>query len=94
MTKKMLEIYQKMQGKLAEVDKLSGENDTEKAASILDELDALQKEFELCERSFKAEKSLALIGSEMEPPESEKAKSTGFDVIAKILRKENLDETE
>ncbi|MEG0035572.1 MAG: phage major capsid protein [Oscillospiraceae bacterium] len=94
MTKKMLEIYQKMQGKLSEFDKLSGENDTEKAVSILDELDALQKEYDLCERSFKAEKHLALLGSEMEPPESEKAKSSGFDVIAKILRKENLDETE
>ncbi|MEG2527165.1 MAG: hypothetical protein RSA62_08090, partial [Oscillospiraceae bacterium] len=75
MTKKMLEIYQKMQGKLSEFDKLSGENDTEKAVSILDELDALQKEYDICERSFKAEKHLALLGSELVPPESEKAKS-------------------
>jgi hypothetical protein len=44
LNKKMREIYLKMQGKLAEIKKL-GDGDAEKVAGLLDELDALKKEY-------------------------------------------------
>lgn len=83
MNKKMREILSKIQAKTAEAKGYTdGENkDVEKATAIMDEVDALRKEFELEKRIFEAEKD------ENAPGEDEvetKAKEKAVDAIAKF----------
>lgn len=95
MNKKMREIYLKMQGKLAEIKQL-GDGDTEKIAGLLDELDGLEKEFELAKRLYETEKKYAENGAGEQGEEGNKPtnKATGFGVISKLLRGTALDDDE
>lgn len=78
MTKKMREIQNKMQAKAAEAEALTkGENpDLEKAAQLLDEVDALEKEFKTLERVEKAKKAGAY---DEDPEQKEKGQEAGKD---------------
>jgi len=67
----MREIYLKMQGKLAEIKKL-GDGDAEKVAGLLDELDALEKEFELAKRLYETETKYVEKGAEEQDEEDNK----------------------
>ncbi|WP_373737173.1 phage major capsid protein [Jeotgalibaca porci] len=98
MNKKMRELLAKMEQKrLATKEFTDGDNkDLEKAASILDEIDELQKEFDVEKRLFEAEKS------ENEPndktvEDTQKADDTdvdGFAVIAKAATGKRMSEAE
>lgn len=75
MTKKMRELQRQMQAKAQEAENLTkGENVTEediqKATTLLDEVDALQKQFETLERVEKAQKSG--VPTEDDPAEQKK----------------------
>ena len=94
MNKKMREIYAKMQAKLAEL-KNFGDEDTEKAATALDELDNLQKQYELEERKYNAEKAFAGKNfSSTEEIEEKADNATGFGVLSKMLRGQPLSDDE
>lgn len=83
MTKKMREIQNKMQKKAAEAEALtSGETvspeDLQKAAGLMDEVDALEKEFKTLERVEKAKKAGAY---DEDPEQKEKGQEVGKDAI-------------
>lgn len=59
MTKRMREIQAEILKKSAEATSLLDNKDLDKAAAVLDEIDALQKEFDLAERAEKLNKSAA-----------------------------------
>ena len=90
MNKKMRDIQAKIQAKLKEVKDLTeGENkDLEKAAALLDEIDELDKEYNIEERKLKANKAAV--------PEAPAAtgKANGFAIIAKMLGKKHLNDEE
>lgn len=94
MNKKMREIRAVMNGKLLELKALSGEDRNEKAAALLDELDQLEKDFNLEKRIYESEKLLALEGAEGEQQEQQADSSSGFSAMAKMLRHQPLSETE
>lgn len=87
MNKKMREILAKIQAKTAEAKSfMEGENkDLEKATSIMDEVDALQKEYETEKRIYEMEK---LSGSQGATAmvESEEQKETKEDEVAKFAK--------
>lgn len=81
MTKKMRELQNKMQAKAAEAEALTnGDNvtaeDIQKANAIMDEVDALEKEFKTLERVEKAQKAGAY---DEDPEQKEKGKEAGKD---------------
>lgn len=91
MTKKMRELQTKIAQKAEEAKALlEGETkDLEKAEAVLDEIDALQKEFDIEERLEKANK--AGVPTE---PQPQTGKASGFKAMAKILAKKFLNDEE
>lgn len=63
MTKRMREIQAEILKKSAEANSLLENKDLEKAEAVLNEIDALQKEFDLAERAEKLNKSQVTTGS-------------------------------
>lgn len=89
MNQKMRDILTKIEEKQNIAKSHFEAGETEKAKVALDESDALQKEFEVAKRLFEAEKAKVPDT----PPAAEK-KADGFGVIAKMLRKQSLSDTE
>ena len=93
MNKKMRELQNLIMQKTKEAqDILAGDNkDLEKAEALMDEIDALQKEFELEARLEKANKA-GVPETPAEVPGQEKV--SGFKAMAKMLTKRNLNDEE
>jgi HK97 family phage major capsid protein len=93
MTKKMRELQAKMLEKIAAAKALmDGETkDLEKAAAIMDEVDALQKEFDLEAKIDKAYKSEVPTDEPEQPAEKS---ADGFKTIAKMVNKKRLNDSE
>lgn len=91
MNKKMRELLALIQQKATEAKSLmEGENkDLEKAEALLDEVDALQKEFDLLERIEKTAK-----GSVPEDTGKPAGKTTGLKAMLKVLTRKPLDDEE
>ncbi len=97
MNKKQREIYEKMQAKLKEVETLSVDAaNAEAVTKLLDDLDALQKDYDAEGKIYAVQKRFAGLTSaeQTETPASEKSGVTGFGVIAKMLRGQTLSEDE
>lgn len=96
MNKKMRMLRAKMSEKLEAVKSLNAATDKEAVAKLMDEFDALEKEFNIEQRIYNASKGFAEDHAEDEGLDSTGADkaSTGFAVIAKMLRGQGLDETE
>ena len=90
MTKQMRELQAKILQKAEEAKSLmDGENkDLDKAAALLDEVDALQKEFDIAERLEKAAK--AGVPDKTETPE----KAHGLKAMIKFITKKSLNDEE
>lgn len=91
MNKRMREIQNKIKALNNEAQgyMVEGEGrDLDKAATLLDQVDELQKEFDLLERSEKAEK--AAVPADAEPA----GKVNGFTLIAKMMHRKSLNDTE
>ena len=93
MNKKMREILAKIQAKTAEAKAfMEGENkDIEKANGLMDEVDALQKEFDTEKRLYEAEKASGAVSATttVEDPAQtpeDKTAVTGEGMIAKQVR--------
>lgn len=92
MNKKMREIMAQIQVKTAEAKKYQSgdgvEKDLEKAGQLMDEVDALHKEYDLEKRIYEAEKDQGM--GEADPHsgsgEGEEKKFTGEEIIAKEVR--------
>lgn len=87
MTKKMRELQNKMQQKAAEAEALTkGETvspeDLQKAAGLMDEVDALEKEFKTLERIEKAQKEAGVPG---EDPAEQKKGDQGEDKVKAFI---------
>lgn len=90
MNKKMREIMATIQAKTAEAQKyMSGadgvEKDVDKASAIMDEVDALRKEYETEKRIFEAGKDQGIDGADPHTPDENKT-LTGEQIIAKEVR--------
>lgn len=96
MNKKMRELLTKIQQKRDSAKGfLDGESkDIAKAQAILDEVDEMEKEFNVEKRLFEAEKAENQPGSEELDQASIKNAIDGFTVIAKQLMKKPMDEKE
>lgn len=94
MNKKMRELLAKIEQKrLIAKGYMDGETkDLEKAATALDEIDSLQKEFDLEKRMFEAEKDN--VDDEEIHKEIDNKKASGFKTITKLLTKKALNDTE
>ena len=90
MTKQMRELQAKILQKAEEAKGfMEGENkDLDKAAALLDEVDALQKEFDIAERLEKAAK--AGVPEDNKPA----SKVSGLKAMIKILTRKSLDDEE
>lgn len=87
MTKKMRELQNKMQAKAAEAEALTkGENvsaeDYQKAAGLMDEVDAMEKEFKTLERIEKAQKE---AGVPDEGPAEQKKAAKGEEAVKAFI---------
>ena len=94
MTKRMRELQAEILQKSKDADTyLNGETkDLEKAKACLDEIDQMQEELDLLDRAQKSAK-----GTVPEDPKGvgeQQKKANGFDLIAKLMHKKPLDETE
>jgi len=91
MTKRMRELQNLIMQKSEEVKSfLDGEaKDLDKAGALLDEIDALQKEFDLLARAEKANKA-----GVPETPAQDPEKADGFQAVTKMLAKKDLSEAE
>lgn len=88
MNKKMRELQAQIKTLRDEAEQLITDKDFDAAGAKLDEIDALQKEYEVEARMFTANKSQV----PEEPVKTEK--SSGFKILAKMLGKAKLTETE
>lgn len=91
MNKKMREILAKIQAKTAEAKALNeGENkDMEKASAIMDEVDALQKEFNLEKKIYEAEKATGAESATSvveDHAQEDKEEISGENMVAKQVR--------
>lgn len=90
MNKKMRELMNSIQAKTAEAQKyMNGsdgvEKDVDKASAIMDEVDALRKEYETEKRIFESGKDQGIEGADPHTPEENKT-LTGEQIIAKEVR--------
>lgn len=92
MNKKMRAIQKAMQDKFAESTAALERGDKEKAAALMDEGDALQKDFDLEQRLY--EQSKGLVSDSGEEIGSVGKAPSGFAILAKFLRREELTDTE
>lgn len=92
MNKKMREIMAQIQAKTAEAKKYQSgdgvEKDLEKAGQLMDEVDALHKEYDLEKRIYEAEKDQGMGKADPHSGsgEGEEKKFTGEEIIAKEVR--------
>lgn len=91
MNKRMREIQTQILQKSAEAKGYAEAQDIEKANTVMDEVDELQKEFETLERVEKASK--AAVPADPTPAEP-KEKANGFKALAKVLTGKPLTEGE
>lgn len=89
MNKRMRELQALIKAKKDEAQEALKSKDLDAAEKSLDELDELQKEYELEARNFEAQKSGAANATE---PVAKKV--SGFKIIAKMLGKKQLDDEE
>lgn len=89
MNKKMRDLLTQIEAKRQEAENYANTKDTTKAATVLDEVDDLQAQFEVAKRLFAGEKDTVPDV----PPQTQK-KLDGFAVLAKMLTKKPLEETE
>ncbi len=92
MNKRMRELQTMIQQKAAEAKGyLDGENkDVDKAATLLDEIDTLEKEYATLERMEKRNKGAVPT----DPVPDDEKKASGFKALVKMLTKKPLDEKE
>lgn len=88
MTKRMREIQAEILRKTAEANSHLDNKDLDKAGAVLDEIDALQKEFDIAERAEKLNKSQ--VPEEPVAPQ----KVDGFKMLAKMAGRQALTEDE
>lgn len=93
MNKKMRELKAKMKLKLDAVKALDSETEAEAIAGLLDEMDELEKAYELEARVYAQEKGLAEEHFEDPSPDGA-AKETGFGALAKLFRGQELSKNE
>ena len=95
MNKKMREIKAQIEAKTNIVKGYMAEEtkDIEKAGVVMNEIETLQKEFEIEEKLFKAEMD-DVEENANEKVEEKSKKASGFMAIAKMLLKRNLDDNE
>lgn len=93
MNKKMRELKAKMKLKLDAIKALNSETDAEAVAGLLDEMDELEKAYELEARIYEQEKGFAEEHMD-EPPATGDEKLTGFGVLAKMFRGQQLSDGE
>ena len=96
MTKRMRELQDLIHNKNKEVQTcMAAETqDLDKAEKLLDEIDELQKEFDLAERAEKAAKAGIPDGAQGQDGTGTEKKANGFQLIAKLLHKKSLNDTE
>ena len=82
-----------MQDKFAQARKAQDEGRSEDAAKLMDECDALQKDFELEKRLYERERAMVPDEPEGDDPGTRKEIS-GFVIIAKLLRRQPLSDEE
>lgn len=90
MTKQMRELLEKIKAKRSEAKGFLASGETEKAQGCMNEITDLQKQYDIAKSIFEAEKEKVPD----EEPEDTKKKTSGFNIIAKMLRKQPLNETE
>lgn len=92
MNKKMRDLLAKIEAKTKEARGYQDSNDTEKAATAVNEIKDLQKQYEIEKSLFEAEQGNV---NENDAEENVNTKKVdGFDTIVKILNNKPLDETE
>ena len=89
MNKKMREILAAIESKRVEAKSHLDSGDTEKAQGCMSEIDDLQKQYEVAEKLFKMEQ--AVVPDE---PDSAQKKTDGFCAVAKMIRRERLNDEE
>ena len=96
MNKKMKAIQKAMQDKFAQARKAQDEGRSEDAAKLMDECDALQKDFELEKRLYERERAMVPDEPEGEDPGDPDTRKeiSGFAIIAKLLRRQPLSDEE
>lgn len=95
MNEKMKALLAKINDKLAKLKLLDPEKDGAAMATELDELDGLQKAYDLEQRLFEAEKAHVGAGFEAEKAgKGQEDKPSGFAILAKCLRNQPLTEAE
>lgn len=89
MNKKMKAIQKAMQDKFAQARKAQDEGRSEDAAKLMDECDALQKDFELEKRLYERERAMVPDEPEGDDPgdPGTRKEISGFAIIAKLLRR-------
>lgn len=93
MNKKMREIKAQIEAKTNIVKGYMAENDIEKADVAMNEVESLQKAFEIEEKLFNAEMKEVEENTDAKVEEKSE-KASGFKAIAKMLLKRNLDDNE
>lgn len=96
MNKKMREILTKIEQKTTQAKAfMDGENkDVTKAGALLDEVDELQKEFDIEKRLFEAEKAKGQPTDDQVEKDEKDKKASGFVAVAKMVMKKVLTEVE
>ena len=95
MNKKMKAIQKAMQDKFAQARKAQDEGRSEDAAKLMDECDALQKDFELEKRLYERERAMVPDEEGDDPGDPGTRKEiSGFAIIAKLLRRQPLSDEE
>ena len=96
MNKKMKAIQKSMQDKFAQARKAQDEGRSEDAAKLMDECDALQKDFELEKRLYERERAMVPDEPEGDDPgdPGTRKEISGFAIIAKLLRRQPLSDEE
>lgn len=89
MNQKMRDLIAKIEEQQNTAKTYFDANDTEKAKAALDTADELRGQYEIVKRLFEAEKNTV-----PDEPEPNQKKADGFGVIAKMLRRQKLDDTE
>ena len=91
MNKRMRELLTQIEQKAEQAKSFKDSGDFAKAKEMLDEADRLKEEYGVEKRLFEMDQDK--IPDEPKP-ESQKSKADGFKVIAKMLKKQSLTDTE
>lgn len=91
MNKRMRELLTQIEQKAEQAKSFKDSGDFTKAKEMLDEADRLKEEYGVEKRLFEMDKDRV---PDEPKPESQKSKVDGFKVIAKMLKKQSLTDTE